>query len=87
MRAERAAIYDDSGTFPITGQTCALCAVYWDEYADDNTCAKCPLAISRGGVACTDEMRGEMSPFDIWLYYSNPAPMLHALRLAQSLTP
>jgi len=80
-------ITDDAQLFPISGGTCALCVHFYDDDDDIDEfarCARCPLALSRGGVPCTKATtaEGTYSPFERWTLNGDPAPMIHALETA-----
>jgi hypothetical protein len=68
------------GEFTIDGESCALCAVYFSE---TNKCRPCPL-VSVRGVSCDNEGEGEdNSPFNHFLEYNDPIPMLNLLKKAK----
>ena len=78
-------LFIDSGTgtshvLTIDGYTCALCEHYYD---GDNECLSCPLALSRGGVACDHKHKGEKrAPYFHWSETGDPKPMIAALEAA-----
>lgn len=76
-------IFNTDGTpgyLRIGAESCALCAMFFTAFAD-HPCGTCPLAESRGGVACDKETNVEReSPWGAWLYKADPKPMLEALR-------
>lgn len=72
--------------FMLTSSTCALCAKFVDNderLAWNELCAKCPLAIVRGGVPCTAPMEYEgCSPWGLMVNMGNPEPMIVWLKQA-----
>lgn len=59
--------------------TCSLCKMY----ISGRCCRACPLYVSRGEVACTDERSDELiNPYDSYVLGHNPKPMIEALELA-----
>ena len=76
---------DDDDEFPLTSSTCALCLNFIDDesFTEDKQCAKCPLAIVRGGVPCTLSTKHEYdSPWGEMVYRNNPEPMIVWLKQA-----
>lgn len=77
-------IEDPAEIFDIDSDSCALCWHYYEE-PDLPHCARCPLAFLRAGVRCDRSMDGEIrqSPFRVWGYISDPAPMRKLLKRAK----
>lgn len=64
----------------IDNVSCALCIHHQNTFAD-LPCPSCPLAIARGGVACTQRMETEArSPWAVWVRQNDPEPMIQWLR-------
>lgn len=83
--------HEGLGRFDIGGDTCALC--YWhhaddpdeDEDGEEVWCAKCPLAIVRGGKACDQERDDEaFSPWHEFTRKGDPKPMIFWLEKAEA---
>jgi hypothetical protein len=74
--------------FYVSASSCALCEHFYseDEEGNEPRCAKCPLAIARGGFPCDDEQPGEAdSPWVVWTADDDPEPMIAALEEAKKL--
>ena len=75
----------DDSEFTLTSSTCALCAKFDNDkrLTGNEQCAKCPLAIVRGGVPCTVPMKYEgCSPWGLMVNTGNPEPMIVWLKQA-----
>lgn len=61
-------------TLTIDSQSCALCALYYD----DGLCSDCPLYKSLGDTKCD----AEGAPFVMWLNTDDVKPMIKSLKEA-----
>jgi len=80
--------YPGAGLLELGSISCALCHHFFNngpEVEDGEECRKCPLALSRGGVACDEQAQGEeIAPWAAFWRGQNPEPMIAALQtLAQ----
>jgi hypothetical protein len=77
----------DGRIFLISSSSCALCALHYAE-DDDQPCASCPLAISRGGASCDGLAKGEkVAPWWVWGDEKDHEPMIAALEKAAASIP
>ena len=85
IKQYRSTLLGGDDEFPLRSNTCALCLNFIgdESFTEDKQCAKCPLAIVRGGVPCTAGMEYECrSPWDEMVRGNNPEPMIVWLKQA-----
>ena len=78
-------ITDGTQYLSIDGETCALCVTYLKRHRD---CNKCPLAIARNGISCSDVLEPEeKSPYASFsdAIKTDAKPMLAWLRKAKRM--
>ena len=78
-------LVDDTDEFRIGSLSCALCCHYLHREKPKTSCAMCPLFQVREGIACTsvrpEDSKGR-SPFNNWILYADPEPMLDLIEIA-----
>jgi hypothetical protein len=67
--------------FHINAETCGLCHKFYEGFGHTR-CSRCPLAILRRGHACDYNCR---SPYHVFIWCSNPLPMIRLLEKAVKL--
>jgi len=71
---------DNQGTdvLEISSKSCALCVHY---LSAKGRCSECPITLATGRPCDTTSGRGT-APWTAWTRYSNPEPMISALKAA-----